>query len=85
MGIGHFHPNSDGKKYGANGDPLVRVGHLCFIQSLALGGGRLGVVPHPYHAQQFGTGNRPRRGSSNDEPGHLFVVGDKWHTGDNVG
>ena len=40
--------------FGINGDPLVRVGHLCLIPSLALGGSGLGVVPHPYYARKFG-------------------------------
>ena len=76
MGIGYVHLDSDGKKFGANGDPFVRAAHLCLFQSLAFGSQGLGVIPHPYYARQFGTGDHLCHGLFDNEPGLLFMVGD---------
>ena len=85
MGTGYFHLNGNGKKFGANGDLSVIVGHLNLIQGLAFGGQGLGVVPHPYYAQQSGTSDHPCHGSFDNEPRRLFLVGDMQCTGDNIG
>ena len=76
MGIGNVHPNCDGQKFGANGDRLQERATYASFKAWLLVVEGLGVVPHPYYAQQFGTGDRPCRGLSNNESGHLFVVGD---------
>ena len=85
VGIGHVYPNCDGKKFGSNGNPSVRVGQLYLIQGLAFGGQGLGVISHPYHTQKFGTGNYSYHGSFDNDPRYLFIVRDLQHAGDNVG
>ena len=40
---------------------------------------------HPYHAQQFGTGDHPHCGSFDNEPEYIFLAGDLWWAGDDVG